>query len=254
MADYTILAVEDDEGVRGLIRLTLGMEGYQVIEAEDGLAAEEKMKQGGFDLVLLDIMLPGKDGYSLLPELLKMDIPVIFLTARSGLSDKVLGLKSGVEDYITKPFEPLELLARVQLVLKRQESIKEARTVMKGVASGGAAGLQTTESQNGSSQMSAQKTTISYKDLVINVTAHTVLRNGEPAALTEKEYELLHFLVSHQGQALSREQILDAVWGYDYYGGTRTVDVHVSSLRSKLGLGKSLETVFKLGYRLKSEG
>lgn len=233
MEGHTILVVEDDDGIRGLIRLSLGMEGYQVIESTDGLDAEKKINAGGFDLVLLDIMLPGKDGYALLPEFQKADVPVIFLTAKSSLSDRVLGLKSGVEDYITKPFEPLELLARVQLVLKRQE--KQQKDLAQ-------------------KSPGAQDQVLSYGDILISETGHTVTYRGDCVDLTEKEYELLHFLVMHQGQAFTREQILDDVWGYDYAGGTRTVDVHVSSLRGKLGLGKDLETVYKLDYRMKKRG
>lgn len=220
-----ILVVEDDDGVRGLIRMTLEMDGYEVQEAIDGQQAEEAL-QKDFDLALLDIMLPGKDGMQLLPEFREKNIPVIFLTARGTVSDKVLGLKSGAEDYITKPFEPLELLARIQVVLRRNHK------------------AETTE----------QKTDeiLCYGNVTMNVSAHTVSLNQVLVGLTEKEFELLHFLLIHEGQALSREQILDQVWGYAYFGGTRTVDVHVSSLRSKLCLTNDLETVYKLGYRLRS--
>ncbi len=224
---YPVLVVEDDDGVRGLVRMTLEMEGYPVLEAADGNEGEEKINTGRFVLAILDIMLPGKDGYSLLPLLREKGIPVIFLTAKGTVSDRVLGLKAGADDYITKPFEPVELVARVEAVLRRS-----------------------TANPGTGSREEGQKP-LSYKDIILETDAHRVRKDGAEAALTEKEFELLLFFLQHQGQAFSRDQLLGSVWGYDYYGGTRTVDVHVSALRSKLDLTENLETVYKLGYRLR---
>lgn len=224
---YPVLVVEDDDGVRGLVRMTLEMEGYPVLEAADGNEGEEKINTGGFVLAILDIMLPGKDGYSLLPLLREKGIPVIFLTAKGTVSDRVLGLKAGADDYITKPFEPVELVARVEAVLRRSTAAP------------------------GTGSKSEGPEPLTYKNIILETDAHRVRKDGAEAALTEKEFELLLFFLQHQGQAFSRDQLLDSVWGYDYYGGTRTVDVHVSALRSKLDLTENLETVYKLGYRLR---
>lgn len=224
---YPVLVVEDDDGVRGLVRMTLEMEGYPVLEAADGNEGEEKINTGGFVLAILDIMLPGKDGYSLLPLLREKGIPVIFLTAKGTVSDRVLGLKAGADDYITKPFEPVELMARVEAVLRRSTAAPGAGSKSEGPEP------------------------LTYKNIILETDAHRVRKDGAEAALTEKEFELLLFFLQHQGQAFSRDQLLGSVWGYDYYGGTRTVDVHVSALRSKLDLTENLETVYKLGYRLR---
>ena len=224
---YPVLVVEDDDGVRGLVRMTLEMEGYPVLEAADGNEGEEKINTSGFVLAILDIMLPGKDGYSLLPLLREKGIPVIFLTAKGTVSDRVLGLKAGADDYITKPFEPVELVARVEAVLRRSTAAP------------------------GTGSKSEGPEPLTYKNIFLETDAHRVRKDGAEAALTEKEFELLLFFLQHQGQAFSRDQLLGSVWGYDYYGGTRTVDVHVSALRSKLDLTENLETVYKLGYRLR---
>ncbi|MEE3481022.1 MAG: response regulator transcription factor [Lachnospiraceae bacterium] len=226
-AKPAILVVEDDDGVRGLIKMTLQMEGFPVTEAAGGNEGEEKIKEGGFALAILDIMLPGKDGYSLLPLLRERNVPVIFLTAKGTVSDRVLGLKAGADDYITKPFEPVELVARIEAVLRRSAGTPETGSKDEG------------------------REPLSYKNIILEEDAHRVTEDGTPVALTEKEFALLSFLLQHQGQAFSREQLLDSVWSYDYFGGTRTVDVHVSALRSKLGLTEELETVYKLGYRLR---
>lgn len=223
MQQKKILIVEDDDGVRSLLKLTLETGGYGVIECADGDEAAKAIPTENFDLALLDIMLPGRDGLSLLPLVRRRNLPVIFLTAKGSLSDRVSGLKMGADDYVTKPFEPLELLARVEAVLRRYSAPVEKKQEI-----------------------------LTYGSLHLNVSAHTVSLEGKPVELTEKEFELLEFFIRHPGQAFSREQLISNVWGYDFYGGTRTVDVHVSSLRGKLGLEKDLETVYKMGYRLRS--
>lgn len=222
-----VFIAEDDESIRRLLQLTLSMEGYETEEAEDGVKALTYLTQKAYDLVLLDIMLPGMDGVTILSKLPADHPPVIFLTAKSGLSDKVMGLRLGADDYITKPFEPLELVARIEVVLRREQQMKKNRP----------------------SEQEGQK--LQYGTITLDEGAHKVLCGDKEVVLTAREYDLLLFLLRHQNQILSRDQLLSDVWGYDYFGGTRTVDVHVKNLRSKLNLNDKLETVYKVGYRLK---
>lgn len=223
-----ILIVEDDDSIRELIKMTLGMENYDTKEADNGQTAYEIIQEEAFDLILLDIMLPKMDGYQLLQKVKDKNIPVIFLTARISLQDKVFGLKLGADDYITKPFEPMELLARVETVLRRSRQY--------------APGADKNEKND----------EIHYHDLVISEKERSVKKAGVQITLTAKEFDLLLALVQNLNLVFSREQLLDKVWGYDYFGGTRTVDMHVKQLRQKLGLKDSLETVFKIGYKLKA--
>ncbi|MDO4274349.1 MAG: response regulator transcription factor [Eubacteriales bacterium] len=214
---FHILVVEDDSSIANLIAAALQLRQYQVTIVCHGDEAARIVEGQSFDLVLLDVMLPGMDGYELLEIMKKKQIPVIFVSARGQLSDRVYGLSHGAEDYITKPFEPLELLARVEVVLRRRKPQEEKRKL-------------------GCVELDLQ--------------GRTVTLDGEPVELTRMEYDLLEFLMSHPNMVFSREKLLDSVWGYDYMGSTRTVDMHIKNLRSKLGLGKYIETVYKIGYKL----
>lgn len=175
------------------------------------------MQPGVFDLVLLDVMLPGMDGFQVMEHLRGVGVPVIFLTAVQQVGDKVRGLRLGAEDYITKPFETLELLARVEVVLRRR---------------GGGVRVLT------------------YGPIVQNLDSHTVTLDGELVPLAPKEFELLRVFLQHQDLALSRERLLSMVWGYEYQGESRTVDIHVQRLRQKLDLSQRLVTLPRIGYRL----
>jgi len=212
-----ILIVEDDVNISKIIKLNLNLVHYETLEAYDGLIALELIKKEKFDLILLDVMIPGIDGFMLMDRIKTFGIPVIFLTAKNSVFDKVNGLKLGAEDYMVKPFEAIELLARIETVLRRygkEENVLEFRNV---------------------------KLLMDKREVTIN---------GEPVELTPKEYELLLVLMKNKNIALTREQFLDRVWGADYYGETRTVDMHIKSLRKKLHLQDYIKTIYKIGYRL----
>lgn len=211
----SILVVEDETAINELIRRNLMLVGHSCTAVYDGKAAVQEMMQGSYDLVILDIMLPEKDGFQVFQETHR--IPTIFLTAKSGLSDKLKGLTMGADDYITKPFEMLELLARVEVVLRR------------------------TRSSRSSFEMGQVK---------IDFDSRQVFFQGQAVECTPKEYDLLETLVLNRNIALSRQRLLELVWGYDFEGDTRTVDVHIQKLRKKLGLEQQIKTVYKLGYRL----
>ena len=216
-----ITVVEDETAIRELIRLNLELAGYEVQEAKDGLEGLNLIRNGSTDLVLLDMMMPKMDGYTLLEELKKNNIAVICLTAKDSVRDKVKGLELGADDYMTKPFDSMELLARVKAVLRRT-GVDKASDVAKAV---------------------------SYRDIVLEPDQHRVSKNGQEVPLTLKEFELLAYLIDHKGNVLTREQLLSQIWGYDYEGNTRTVDMHVQRLRTKLALD-TIKTVYKVGYRL----
>ena len=226
-----ILVIEDDESIRNLVKMTLKMDNHTVetiSNGSDGIKYIEECAENGEkpDLLLLDIMLPGADGYEVFNKIKDNHIAVIFMTAKSNITDKVFGLKLGADDYITKPFEPMELLARVEANLRMQKRLEE-------------------NTQN------ALDDKIRFEDIIISPSERTVAKDGENVALTVKEFELFKMLLEHRNQVMTREQLLDSVWGYDFYGGTRTVDMHVGQLRKKLNLHKQLETVYKVGYKLK---
>ncbi|MEE0776570.1 MAG: response regulator transcription factor [Bacillota bacterium] len=218
-----ILIAEDEERMRRLVKDFLVKEGYNVLEAADGQEAMDilETKMGQLSLVILDVMMPHYDGWSLLRHIRKKDtnLPVIMLTARSEDSDEVFGLELGASDYITKPFSPIVLMARIKLLLRQKP----------------------------------EATTNNVKDfqgLVIDEVARIVTNDGERLDLSPKEYELLVYLAVNRKVALSREQILNALWGYDYFGDLRTVDTHIKKLRAKLGdKGDLIETVRGYGYR-----
>lgn len=215
----SILIAEDEKPIRELIRRNLLLVGHSCREAADGREALELAEAERFDLALLDVMLPGTDGFEI-KRLLPQELPVIFVTARTGLSSRLQGLGLGADDYILKPFEILELLARVEAVLRRT-------------------GAGDREVEAGGCR--------------IDLAQRRVTREGAEIPLKPQEYALLEVLVRNRNLALSREKLLELAWGYDYEGDTRTVDVHVQRLRKKLGWEKELQTVYKLGYRLSTK-
>lgn len=214
-----ILVVEDDTAISELICMNLEVTGYEVVPVLDGNEVEGTLeKEEDFDLALLDIMLPGKDGFELLGVMKKYGIPVIYITAKADVNSKIKGLRSGAEDYIVKPFEVLELLVRVEKVLERTGKQKEI---------------------------------IQVKDLEIHLSEHKVTRNGQTVSLKPMEYDLLVLLAKNKNVAFTREQMLNEVWGSNYLGETRTIDVHIGQLRRKLDLSDVIKTIPKIGYRLK---
>ncbi len=212
-----ILVVEDEEAIRDLILMNLNMVGHVAIPAGDGKEALASLQQTHMDLCLLDVMLPGQDGFHLLEHFKVAGIPVIFLTARGSLTDRVKGLNLGAEDYIVKPFETLELLARIDVVLRR----------------------------NGKTQDILQ-----IGEVELRLKEHVVIKGGITIDLTAQEFALLEVLVQNRNLALTREKLLEAAWGYDYIGETRTVDIHIQRLRKKLDWEDYIKTVYKYGYRL----
>jgi len=212
-----ILIVEDEKPIRNLIRISLKNAGYFCDTAEDGSEAADKIDENRYDLILLDVMLPGIDGFELMEYIRPLEIPVIFLTAKNAVNDRVKGLKMGAEDYIVKPFEIAELLARVEVVLRRYKKTEEIFT---------------------------------FGDLTVDVSMMKVTRGGEEIPLTPKEYELLLLFLRTPNTALYRETIYERVWGGEMQFGSKTVDLHVQRLRKKAGLEKELQAVNKVGYRL----
>lgn len=214
-----IYVVEDDKSIRNLVSYALSEKGYEVKTFEDGKNIIEEIKKNPCELLILDLMLPEKDGVSILKDLREFsDLPVIILTARTDEFDKVLGLETGADDYITKPFSILELISRVKAILRR---VKKKDTDH-----------------------------LSYKNLSINFKKRNVKVDGEKIDLTYKEFEMLNLFMNNIGNVITREDFLIKIWGYDYQGETRTVDVHIASLRSKLkDGGKYIRTVRNLGYK-----
>ena len=210
-----ILVVEDEQIINDLIVKHLSLVGHTCLSAYEGVEALALVREYQPDLIILDVMLPGLDGFDLVK--LLGDVPVIFVTAKSNLSDKLKGLSLGAEDYIVKPFEMQELLARVRVVLRRTK-----RDINEFVIDG----------------------------LVVDFNARKVFRDGSEIVLTPKEFSLLEALIKNRNIALSREKILRLVWAFDYEGDTRTVDVHVQKLRQKLDLKDRIKTIYKVGYRL----
>lgn len=213
-----ILVVEDDTAISELICMNLEVAGYEVVPVLDGNCVEEVLeREAPFDLALLDIMLPGKDGFELLEVMQRFLVPVIYLTAKADVSSKIKGLRSGAEDYIVKPFEVLELLVRVEKVLERT---------------------------------GRQRDLIQVRDLTIHLSEHKVTRGEEAISLKPLEYDLFVLLAKNKNVAFTREQLLNQVWGSDYLGETRTIDVHIGQLRKKLKLADVIKTIPKIGYRL----
>lgn len=205
-----ILVVDDEQPIADILQFNLEKEGYDVVCAYDGQQAIDMVEQEDPDMILLDVMLPVKDGMEVCREVRKThNMPIIMLTAKDSEIDKVLGLEMGADDYVTKPFSNRELIARVKANLRRHK--QEADTTDK-----------------------PKENTIEIGDLVIHLDAYVVTKRGKPIDLTHREFELLHYLADHIGQVMTRENLLQTVWGYDYFGDVRTVDVTVRRLREKI--------------------
>lgn len=215
-----ILIAEDEAPIANLIKTALDGAGYRCVWAPDGGAAADLLEAEPFDLALLDIMLPGCNGYELLQYAQSMGLPVIFLTALGTTENKVKGLKMGADDYLAKPFAIPELLARVETVLRRYHK---------------------------------SEGTIKVFDITIDTASRLVLQNGRQIALTMKEFDLLLLLARNRNIALYRETIYESVWGGEYEGQSRTIDLHVQRLKKKLGWNEEITAVYKVGYRLKGE-
>lgn len=215
-----ILVVEDEQSIAEMVKLCLSKNGYMCETVNDGMAATKKVEEKRYDLILLDIMLPDIDGYDLIEYIKQFDIPVIFVTAKTSVPDRVKGLKLGAEDYISKPFDLEELLARVATVLRRFHKTENILEVGK---------------------------------IKIDTLECTVLLDGNPVVLPAKEYDLLLFLVRNKNIALYRETIFEQVWQEPYFGNTRTIDLHIQRLKKKLDLGDAIETIYKVGYKFRAE-
>ena len=230
MEKKRILIVDDDENIAELISLYLVKECFDTEIAADGEEALEKFKQYQPQLILLDIMLPGMDGYDVCREIRKSsNVPIIMLSAKGEVFDKVLGLKIGADDYMIKPFDSNELVARVQAVLRRVQQNEEVV----------------------SDQVEKLSDCVKYDGLTVNLNSYSVIYNGTVIDMPPKEMELLYFLANSPNQVFTREQLLDRIWGYDYIGDTRTVDVHVKRIREKIkdGSNWSIATVWGIGYK-----
>lgn len=223
-----ILIVDDDENIANLISLYLTKECYETRIEHDGQSALDAFKEYAPNLILLDIMLPGLDGYEVCREIRRESkVPIIMLSAKTEVFDKVLGLELGADDYIIKPFDSKELVARVKAVLRRYT---EAPAPV---------------------EKKPDEKRVEYKDLIINLSNYEVIYKGKPVEMTPREIELLYFLASSPNQVFTREQLLDHIWGYEYAGDTRTVDVHIKRIRAKIADTDqwSIGTVWSVGYR-----
>ena len=214
-----ILIVEDDENIARMIEATLSMVGCRCDGCADGSEAVRRILEGSYDLILLDVMLPGMDGFEILTKIKNKGTPVIFLTALQDVGDKVKGLRLGAEDYIVKPFEAVELLARIEVVLRRTNAGRQQ---------------------------------LAYDGILVDLQKHVVTKNGERVPLTPKEFDVLVFFMQNVDIAITRERLMAAIWGYEFEGESRTVDIHVQQVRRKLNLKGKLVTIPKLGYCLES--
>ncbi len=224
-----ILIVDDDENIAELISLYLTKECFQTRIVGDGQAALQAFAEFKPDLILLDLMLPGIDGYQVCRELRKdSDVPIIMLSAKGEIFDKVLGLELGADDYMIKPFDSKELVARVKAVLRRTKPVSEPQA--------------------------AKPAVVSFPDLEVNLSNYSVTYMGKPLEMPPKELELLYFLCASPNQVFTREQLLEHIWGYDYLGDTRTVDVHIKRLREKISDHQdwALSTVWGIGYKFET--
>ena len=213
-----ILVCDDEALIRNVIKEYLTLENYEVLEAKNGLEAIDIIQENDVDLVVMDIMMPKMDGYQAVREIKKIkDVPFIMLSARNEEFDKLIGFDIGIDDYVTKPFSPKELIARIKAVTKRTKG---------------------------------EEATYRYETLVLDDLAHEVTIDGEAVVLTPKEYDLLKYFMQNKNIALSRDTILSNIWGYDFYGDERTVDTHVKTLRNNLGRYRdSIKTVLGMGYK-----
>lgn len=212
-----ILIVDDEKPICDLIDMNLSAAGYSCVAVQDGLAAIDEVEKNNFDLVLLDIMLPGADGYDVMEYIKPYKVPVIFISAKLEVRDRVKGLKLGADDYLIKPFDVTELLARVEAVLRRYNKTEKQITV---------------------------------GEIKIDIEARRVTRGANQVSLTSKEFDLLMLFAENRNVALFRENLYEKVWDDEYYANSRTLDLHVQRLRKKLGWEKNLVAVYKVGYRL----
>lgn len=226
--NYKVLVVDDEPGIRDVIKEYMGVSGFEITESEDGISALNKLYKSDFDLVILDVMMPKMDGWSLCREIRKSSsVPVIMLTARGEEYDKLLGFELGVDDYIVKPFSPKELVARAKAVLNRTHPEKTQEDI---------------------------KTVITFGKLSVDLDGRNVSLAEQKLQLTPKEYDLMSFLMQNPNKAFSREQLLTSVWGFDFYGDDRTVDTHIKMLREHLGDYRSwIVTVWGIGYKFEPE-
>jgi two-component system response regulator ResD len=269
-----ILIVDDEEEIRGLIRDFLVKNNFEAELASNGKEALDKLSEKDklFDLVILDIMMPGVDGLEVIKIIRKTsNIPVIFLTSKNEEIDKVLGLEIGADDYITKPFNPREMIARIKAVLRRTEISEENRGLsLNGAVSPGKPENNINSGEKDGFNFSVQNTGIKHSStykilfnttsalgkkkascLEINLESHRVFINSKEAKFTHKQFQLLLYLIENKNIAISRERILEAVWGFDFSGETRTIDVHIKELRKRIGdfHGELIETIWAIGYR-----
>lgn len=223
-----ILVVDDEEKIRIVIKKYAEFEGYNIVEAEDGMEAIDKFKEGNFDLVILDVMMPELDGFSTCKELKKIkDVPVIMLSARGEEYDKIHGFELGIDDYVVKPFSPKELMMRMNVVMSRHKVNQQEK--------------------NDDHEI------FEAEGLKVDFTSRIVTVDGEKTDMTPKEYDLLFYMIKNRGIALTREKLITEVWGYDYYGDDRTLDTHIKLLRSSLGVyRKFLVTLRGVGYRFEA--
>jgi len=218
MAENRILIVEDDKGISDIVALNLRYVGYEVMPFDDGTAAAVFLEQDhSFDLALLDIMLPGIDGFDLLQYMKKYNIPVIYMTAKTDSESEIRGLRDGAEDYIVKPFEVVTLLVRIEKVLERTGRLNRIYR---------------------------------FADIEVDTGNRTVTKSGEAIVLPPLEFDVLAILIKNKNRTVSREYLLDEIWGPDYFGDLRTVDVRVSNIRKSLGLSDEIRAISKAGYRL----
>ncbi len=215
-----ILIIEDEKSISDMIKLCLQKNGYICDTCYDGLTAAKTVENNRYDLILLDIMLPYIDGYDLIDYIKQYEMPVIFITARTSVADRVKGLKLGAEDYIQKPFDLNELLARIEVVLRRYHKTERF---------------------------------LNLKNIKIDTVSRTVALNNTTVNLTAKEYDLLLYLTRNKNIALYRERIFEEVWQEPYYGNIRTIDLHIQRIRKKLNLGDSIEAIYKIGYKFSPE-
>ena len=227
---YRILVVDDEENIREVIKEDAEFEGHQVSEACDGMQAIEMVKNNDYDIIIMDVMMPRLDGYSACKEIRKIkQIPVLMLSARGEEYDKLFGFEIGIDDYVVKPFSPKEVMARVNAIVKRNQGAKQAPAA-------------------------PAPETVKFGGLEINFTSRDVYIDGVKANLTPKEYDLLFYLVRNKNIALTRNKLLEEVWGYDFFGDDRTIDTHIKMLRNNLGPYRNyIVTLRGMGYKFEAD-
>ncbi len=227
---YRILVVDDEENIREVIKEYAEFEGHQVSEACDGMQAIEMVKNNDYDIIIMDVMMPRLDGYSACKEIRKIkQIPVLMLSARGEEYDKLFGFEIGIDDYVVKPFSPKEVMARVNAIVKRNQGAKQVSAA-------------------------PAPETVKFGGLEINFTSRDVYIDGVKANLTPKEYDLLFYLVRNKNIALTRNKLLEEVWGYDFFGDDRTIDTHIKMLRNNLGPYRNyIVTLRGMGYKFEAD-